>query len=90
MQVLILATAVGGRPKPELCFLPGRLRLTLLPKEGYGNSLIGCGSNTQPSTWEADIYHWANAAPNAGVFCLLMDGVSHFSSGLSKYSRNLL
>jgi len=31
---LILATAFGGRPKPEICFLPGR---TLVPKERYGN-----------------------------------------------------
>jgi len=35
-------TAIGGRPKPELCFLPGRLRWTLLPNERYGNSLSGC------------------------------------------------
>jgi len=27
-----LVTAVGGWPKSELCFLPGRLRWTLLPK----------------------------------------------------------
>jgi len=27
---------------------------TLLPKERYGNSLSGCGSNTQPSNWEVD------------------------------------
>ena len=47
-------TALGGRPKPELCFLPGRLRWTLLLKKRYGNSLSGCGSNTQPSNWEAD------------------------------------
>ena len=51
--LLILVTA-NGRPKPELCFLPGRLRWTLLPKEHYSNSLSGCGSNTQPSNWEAD------------------------------------
>jgi len=44
--LLILATAIGGRPKLELCFLPGRLRWTLLPKERYGNSLSGYGSNT--------------------------------------------
>jgi len=43
----ILVTAIGGRPKPELCFLPGRLRLTLLPKERYSNSLSVCGSKTQ-------------------------------------------
>jgi len=52
--LLILMTASGGRPKPELCFLPGWLRWTLLPKEHYGNSLSGCGLNTQPSNWEAD------------------------------------
>jgi len=52
--LLISVTAIGGRPKPELCFLPGRLRWTLTPKERYGNSLSGCGSNTQPSDWEAD------------------------------------
>ena len=42
-------TAIGGRPKPELCFLLERLRWMLLPKERYSNSLSGCGSNTQPS-----------------------------------------
>jgi len=51
---VFLVTAIGGRPKPEMCFLPGRLRWTLLPKERYGNSLSGCGSNDQPSNWEAD------------------------------------
>ena len=51
---LIFVTAIGGRLKPEVCFLPGRLRWTLLPKERYGNSLSGCGSTTQPSNWEAD------------------------------------
>ena len=29
---LILVTAIGSRPKPELCFLLGRLRWTLLPR----------------------------------------------------------
>jgi len=42
-------TAIGGRPKPEFCFLLGQLRWTLLPKERCGNSLSGRGSNTQPS-----------------------------------------
>jgi len=45
----ILMTAIGGRPKPEFCFLLGQLRWTLLPKERCGNSLSGRGSNTQPS-----------------------------------------
>jgi len=47
-------TAIGGRPKPELWFLPGRLRWTILLMERYGNSLSGRGSNTQPYNWEAD------------------------------------
>ena len=54
VTMLILATAIGGRPKPELCFLPGRLRWTLLHKERYDNSLSGCGSSTQPSKWETN------------------------------------
>jgi len=49
-----LVMAIGGRPKPELCFLLRQLRWTLLPKERYGNSLSGRGSNTQPSRREAD------------------------------------
>jgi len=35
---LFLVTAIGGRPKAELCFLLGRLRLTLLPKERCRNT----------------------------------------------------
>ena len=50
----VLFNSDDGRPKPESWFLPGQLRRTLLPKERYGNSLSGCGSNTQPSNWEAD------------------------------------
>jgi len=56
---LILEPAIGGRPKPKLCFLPGRLRWTLLPKERYGDSLSGRGSNTQPSNWDVESLHWA-------------------------------
>jgi len=47
---VFFVTAISGRPKPELCFFPGRC----LPKERYGNSLSGRGSNSQPSNWEAD------------------------------------
>jgi len=54
LGILILLTAIGGRPKPEICFLPGRLGRTLLPKERYGDSLSGRGSITQPSNLEAD------------------------------------
>jgi len=66
--MLILVTAIGGRPKPELCFLPGRLRWTLLPKEHYGNSLSGYGSNTQLYNWGADNLPLSYAAPNVGGF----------------------
>ena len=59
--LLILVTAIGGRPEPDLCFLPGRWRWTLLPEERYGNSLSVCGSNTQPSNWEADILPLSNS-----------------------------
>ena len=52
-QFYFCVTAIGGRPKPEIRFLPGQLRWTLLPKERYGDSL-SCGWNTQPSTWAAD------------------------------------
>jgi len=45
--------AIGGRPKHEVCFLPGRLRWTLFPVDRYGNSFSGRGSNTQPSSWVA-------------------------------------
>jgi len=41
----IYLTTIGGRPRPE-CFLSGRLRWTLLPKERYDESLSGRGSNT--------------------------------------------
>jgi len=37
-----------------MCFLPEQLRWTLLPKERYGNSIIGRASNTQTSNWEVD------------------------------------
>jgi len=52
--IWFLVTAVSGRPKLEMCPLPGRLRWRLLPKERYGNSPSGRGSNTQPSKWGAD------------------------------------
>ena len=60
----IWVTAIGGRLKLEMFFLSGRLRGTLLPKERYGDSLRGRGSNTQPFHWEADpSTDWAIAAP---------------------------
>ena len=51
---LICLPTTGSRSKPKQCFLLRRLRWTLLPKEHYGESLSGRGSNTQPSNWETD------------------------------------
>jgi len=50
----ILATAISGMPMPEICFLPGQLRLTILPKVHHGESPRVCELDTQPSNWEAD------------------------------------
>jgi len=60
-----LVTAIGGKPKPEIYFLPGRLKWALLPKERFGDSLSGRGSNVQPSNWEADILPLINRYPIA-------------------------
>jgi len=56
---VILVMAIGGRSKPKIC-LSRRLRWTLLLKERYGNWLSGHGSNTQPSSWEADTLRTPN------------------------------
>ena len=56
-------TAIGCRPKPGICFLPGRLRWTFLPKD-YVDSLSGRGPNTQPSNWEADTLTLSYRRPN--------------------------
>jgi len=51
---IILATAISGMPMPEICFLPGWFRRTILPNSHHGDSQSGRGSNTQPADWEAD------------------------------------
>jgi len=51
---LTLATAITGMPTPEICFLPGQFRRTLLPKEHHRESLSVCELFTQPSNWKAD------------------------------------
>jgi len=43
--LIIFVTAISGKPAPEICFLPGQLKWTLLPKERYGDSLRGPGLN---------------------------------------------
>ena len=54
---IILATAISGMPTPEICFLPGQLKRTLLPKERYGDSRSVGESDTQPSSWERALFH---------------------------------
>jgi len=51
---IILATAISRIPTHEICFLPGQLRRTILPKEHHGESLSGFELDTQPSNWEAN------------------------------------
>jgi len=51
---IILATAISSMPAPEICFLPGQFRLTILPKEHHSESLSVCELFTQLSSWEAD------------------------------------
>jgi len=46
--------AIGGKPKPEACFLLVQLGWMRLSKEHYDDSLGGCVSNTQHSSWKAD------------------------------------
>jgi len=45
---------ISGMPTPEICFLPGQFRLTILRKEHHSESLGICELFTQPSNWEAD------------------------------------
>jgi len=40
---LIRVMASGGRPKPEVCLLSGRLRWTTLPKQRYSGLPSGRG-----------------------------------------------
>jgi len=54
MFFTILAMAISGMPTPEICFLLGQFRLTILPNEHHGESLSVCELDTQPSNWEAD------------------------------------
>jgi len=36
---MVVATGLSGMPTPGICFIPGQLRWTLLPKERYGDSV---------------------------------------------------
>jgi len=47
-------TAISGIPTPEICFLPGQFRLTILAKVHHGESLSVYELDTQPSNWETD------------------------------------
>jgi len=40
---IILAAAISDMPMPEICFLLGQFRRTILPKGHHGDSLSGRG-----------------------------------------------
>jgi len=50
---VIFAMAISGTPMPKICFVPGQLKGTILPKECYGDSFSVGKSDTQPSNWKA-------------------------------------
>jgi len=54
MFFIVSATAISGMPTPEICFLPGQFRLTILPKEHHGESLSVCELDTQPFNWDVE------------------------------------
>jgi len=65
-------TAIGDRPKPELCFLPDGWGERSCPSSATAiHSVSGCGSNTQPFKWEADTFH-REMPPH--IECLLVGG----------------
>jgi len=45
MFLITLVMEIGGKPTPEISFLPGQFRWTFFPKEIYGDSLRGRGLN---------------------------------------------
>jgi len=59
---IILATAISGMPTPEIPFLLGQLKRTILPQERYGDSLSVGELDTQPSNWDGALFHWTIAA----------------------------
>ena len=83
MQQTCLTTA-GGRPKPRRCFLSGRLRWTLLPKDCYGHSLSCHGSNTQPFNWKAGTLPLGYRRPQLHCKALVLLSFSH---ECDKYER---
>ena len=88
--LLILVTAIGGRPKPELCFLSGRLGYLLLPKERYGSSLSGCGSNTQHSNREAEYLPLSYCRPKKSQTVAIFSNVLNVNVPFSvRFFKNL-
>ena len=61
---IVLATAISGMPTLQICFLPGKFRLTILTREHHGESLSVCELDTQPSNWEADTLPLAYRRPS--------------------------
>jgi len=46
----------NGQAETWFVLLAGAAQVNVFPKVSYGNSLSGCGSNIQPSNWEADTF----------------------------------
>jgi len=61
---IILATAINGMPAPEIFFLPGQFRLTILPKEHHDEPLGVCELDTRPYNWEADTLPLGHRRPS--------------------------
>jgi len=81
----IYLTTIDGRPKPDYCFLSGRLRWTLLPKKRYGDSLSESNTPTfQLRGRHCTTEHWANTIRWFVYFFSYRDGTVHGTDGLMK------
>jgi len=63
LLLLILVTAIGGRPKLELSSSPGRLRWTLLPRRATAIHSVAVARKHNLPVERRTIYHWAITAP---------------------------
>jgi len=57
---IILATAISGMPKPEIAFYRGSWGERSCPRGATASHSVS-ELDTQPSNWEAELYHWAIA-----------------------------
>jgi len=61
--ITILATAISGMPAPEICFLPGQFRWTILPKEDHGEHSVSVYWTHNLPIERRTLYDWAIATP---------------------------